>query len=190
MCRLLISSNKVIIIEIESPPHVWVYGHQNIRCVSGFWATSLRSQSRIPQTRVKWHNFQWRVTLSHSDSITRPGWWLGLDLDPWRVLWCVSVCVLLNVAPYSSPHSRSWVSPSSSDILNCNPLMSHKMYWLGNEGTSYTLLTTTLISSGSSAGLANKITHRHFIQLVYPAATNYGYIASVLYQGYFPIRVW
>ena len=32
--RLLISSNKVIIIEIESPPRVWVCGHQNIRSVS------------------------------------------------------------------------------------------------------------------------------------------------------------
>ena len=126
--------------------------------------------------RVKWHNFQWRVTLSDTDSMTRLGDdWSGF----WRVLWCVSVCVLLNVALYSSPHSRSWVSPSSSDILNCNPLMSHKMYWLGNEGTSYTLLTTTLISSGSSAGLASKITHRHFIQRACLSCCNKLWLHSV-----------
>ena len=105
--------------------------------------------------------------------------WVMTGLDPWRVLWCVSVCVLLNVALYSSPHSRSWVSPSSSDILNCNPLMSHKMYWLGNEGTSYTLLTTTLISSGSSAGLASKITHRHFIQRACLSCCNKLWLHSV-----------
>ena len=101
------------------------------------------------------------------------------------------VCVLLNVAPYCSPHSHSWASPSPSDILNCNPLMSHKMYWLGNEGTSYTLLTTTLISSGSSLGPGKQNNSPAFyppslfILLQQIMATT-----SVLYQGYFPIRVW
>ena len=112
--------------------------------------------------------------------------------DAWSGLtYLCRVCVLLNVAPYCSPHSHSWAGPSPSDILNCNPLMSHKMYWLGNEGTSYTLLTTTLISSGSSPGPGKQNNSPAFyppslfILLQQIMATT-----SVLYQGYFPIRVW
>ena len=42
--RLLISSNKVIIIEIESPPHVWVYGHQMcIRVLSNIAAVTIKA---------------------------------------------------------------------------------------------------------------------------------------------------
>ena len=151
-----------------------VYGHQMcIRILSNIAAVTIKDTS-VPESNDI-------ISSDGSHWATQTPWWgwVMTGLDPWRVLWCVSVCVLLNVALYSSPHSCSWVSPSSSDILNCNPLMSHKMYWLGNEGTSYTLLTTTLISSGSSAGLASKITHRHFIQRACLSCCNKLWLHSV-----------
>ena len=142
MCRLLISSNKVIIIEIEFPsscPGLWPSEHQMcIRVMSNTGAAVTIKDTSVLESDDIMSRDQGRVTDRGSHPVSSLVW---------------SVCVLLRVRLILTP--ESWVSPSSSDILNCNPLMSHKMYWLGNEGTSYTLLTTTLISSGSSPGKQN-----------------------------------
>ena len=65
------------------------------------------------------------------------------------------------------------------------------MYWLGNEGTSYTLLTTTLISSGSGPGKQNNS------PAFYPQLRACLFFSNkimdpalFLYRGYVPIRVW